>query len=149
MTQWTCPPPCSVNKKKLIQEFYCIVSMPVCGFMRWLFTHLIQMCLYLLLGLLIHSIVNYSSRQVKRYLWFPRKWNHNSINYWISRIYRVWQNQHFLEKRKGSPTASNVENSLINDGICRIGQQLGNWQNLVAVKDRNMCLCYVWMYLMK
>ena len=93
------------------------------------------------------DIANY--RQVKRYLWFPRKWNHNSIDYWISRIHRMWHNQRFLKKRKGSPIASNVEKSWIHDDICRIGQQLGNWRNLVAVKDWSICLCYVCIYLMQ
>ena len=86
------------------------------------------------------DIMNY--QQVKRYSWFPRKWNHNSINYWSSRIHSVWHNQCFLEKRKGLHITSNVEKSWIHDDIRRIGQQLGNRRNLVAVKDRSICTMY-------
>ena len=59
------------------------------------------------------------------------------------------EKQRFLEKREGSPIASNTEKSCIHDDICSIGQQLGNWQNLVPVKDGSICLCYVWMNLMR
>ena len=85
------------------------------------------------------DVSNY--RKVKKYLWFPRKWNHNSISYWILRFHRVRQNQHILVKWNGSPVASYVEKSWIHDGICRIGQQSGNRRNPVAVKDRSICLC--------
>ena len=117
------------------------------------------MCLYLLSGLLAHSIVNYSSRLAWRtrtelfrsrelstswkVLMVSKKKNHNSINYCISRIHSVWHESVFWRKGKVRTLDLMLKNPEFMMTIAELGN---NWEideiSLLSKIEVFVCVMY-------